>query len=113
MGRGSNLDGGDHLWGVVVVEDDEDDGHSLRNEGKGAMLEGATRIALSVDVGDLLDLEGPLEGNRHGGPLAKHEHVLNLAGHEGLGNGLDLLVGTGAQAHADARRETMQRLRET
>lgn len=45
--------------------------------------------------------------------FAEHEHVLDLAGHELLGDRLDLIVGTRTETHPHVRRETVKRFRKT
>ena len=54
------------------------------------MLELPGRIALGMDVADLLELQGTFESNRVERAAAEIEHVARI-GH-GTGDGLDLVV---------------------
>ena len=53
-------------------------GIALVDEGDGAVLHLPRRVALGVDVGDLLELEGALEGDRVVDAAAQEEEVLGL-----------------------------------
>ena len=58
------LDVADHLLEHVIVRRDRDDRHRLVDERDRAVLHLAGRIALGVDVGDLLQLQRAFERDR-------------------------------------------------
>jgi hypothetical protein len=45
-----------HQLGVLVVQDDEDDGGALLDEGEWAVLQRSSTVPFRVQVGDFLDL---------------------------------------------------------
>ena len=58
------LDVPHHLFEHVIVRRNRDDGHGLVDERDGAVLHLAGRIALGMDVGDFLQLQGAFERDR-------------------------------------------------
>ncbi len=91
------LDLADHLVVDPVLRRDGDDGHVLVDQGDGPVLHLAGRVALCVDVADLLELERAFEGDGEVDATAQVEEVGVLE--EGL---RQLLVdpGVGRVEHA-------------
>ena len=73
-GRGL-LDVGEDLLRWAIVGHEGDDGHVLVDEGDGAVLHLPGGIALGVDVGDLLELEGPFQRDGVERAAAEEEEV--------------------------------------
>ena len=69
--------------GSGVLRGDADYGEGFVDEGVGAVLHLAGRVAFGVDVGDFLELEGSFEGDGVVDAAAEEEEV--TAGGEGLG----------------------------
>ena len=69
---------------------DADAGQGLVDEGVGAVLHLACRVAFGVDVGDLLELEGAFERDRVVDAAAEEEEVAGVR--EGLGELAALVV---------------------
>ncbi len=71
-----------------VLRADDDDGHVLVDEGDRTVLHLGRRISLGVDVGDLLELERPLErdGEVRSPPEVEEVRVVAV----GLGDLVDL-----------------------
>ena len=72
------LDVADHLLEHVVVRRDRDDRHLLVDEGDRPVLHLAGRIALGVDVRDLLQLQRALERDRVVDPAPEIQEVAPL-----------------------------------
>ena len=79
-------DAGGVRW---VFRRDADDGKGLVDQGVGAVLHLARRVAFGVDVADLLELERALEGDGVVDAAAEEEEV--VGGMEGLGE-LEALI---------------------
>ena len=73
-----------------VLGGDADDGEVFVDEGVGAVLHLAGGVAFGVDVGDLLELEGTLEGDGVVDAAAEEEEV--IGGGEDLGEVLALSI---------------------
>src|SRR2546428_13557982 len=67
------LDVAEHALVRAVAPGPRDDGQPVGDERDGAMLHLAAGVALGVDVGDLLELERPFEGDRKLEPAAEIE----------------------------------------
>ncbi len=66
------------LWVHRVPGQQHNDRQLLVNEGNGAMLHLACGISLGVDVGDLLELQGPFERDRIIHTAAEIEEILSV-----------------------------------
>src|SRR5215831_20883085 len=73
--RAHFLDVAHHAVVARVARSEGDDGHPLVDERDGPVLHLAGGVALRVDVGDLLELERSLEGDRILHPAAEEEEV--------------------------------------
>src|SRR5262252_2973917 len=73
--RAHFLDVAHHAVVARVTRSEGDDGHPLVDERDGPVLHLAGGVAFRVDVGDLLELEGSLEGDRKLQPAAEAEEV--------------------------------------
>ena len=69
----------DGAWVRGVLCGDADAGERLVDEGVGAVLHFAGGVAFGVDVADLLELEGTLEGDGVVDAAAEKEEVLDIA----------------------------------
>ena len=96
--RGDFLDVGQRLFvaldGVavgLVFGGEDDDGEGLVNEGVGAVLHLACRVAFGVDVGNFLELERAFERNGVVDAAAEEEEVagVGVEAGEGLALGVD------------------------
>src|SRR3954464_5186791 len=58
-----------------VIWRDDDHRHVFVDQRNGSMLEFPRGIALGVNIGDFLELEGPFERKRIAGAAAEIEHV--------------------------------------
>ena len=98
------------MRGVLVVEDDHDDGRALgrlfRDEREGPVLHGAATEGLGVDVGALLDLERALARDGLRVALAQDEEVVGVL--QFLRQARALRVE--AQSHAEGNGQSLQRL---
>ena len=101
------LDVADHLLEHVIVRRDRDDRHLLVDERDRPVLHLAGRVALGVDVGDLLQLERALERDRVVDPAAEEQEVAALVEplRDLLGHGFAL------QRLLDQQRQLRQRRR--
>ncbi len=62
----------------LVARGEDDDGQGLVDEGVGAVLHFAGRVALGVDVGDFLELERAFEGDGEMDAAAEVEEVARV-----------------------------------
>src|SRR5439155_9704177 len=70
------LDIAGHLLVRGTSRSDGDDGHTRVDEGDGPVLHLARRVSFGVDVRDLLELEGALEGQGEVEPAPQIEEVV-------------------------------------
>ena len=73
--RGDFLHVGDRLLEHRVARREHDDRHRLVDQRDRPVLQFARRVALGVDVGELLQLQRAFERERIGGAAAEIEHV--------------------------------------
>jgi len=72
------LDVGEHLVPYLIARADGDHGHVLVDQGNGSVLHLPCRIALRVDVGDLLQLQRALEGDGVVDAATEEQKVLRV-----------------------------------